>query len=280
MRVQTAPLARARRGSYGVEMRLSQVLESLTRVGDGWAFRAPADWMQGRSAFGGLQAAFALRAMRPLAGPAPLRVLQTTFIAPVPEGEARIATRLLRAGKSTTHAEARILVGDELAAIVVGVFGASRPSEIRVAPRRRPRPDGESTVIDRARADLPVFIRHFAVRWLRGDAPGAGSPVTDPILEVDVDDEGAATEAHVVAIADLPPPVALSMLSRVVPASSLTWTLEMVHAGKLEDLGLAGWQLDLDIVAGADGYTSQSEIVWAPDGKVAALSRQCMVVFG
>ena len=85
------------------------------------------------------------------------------------------------------------------------------------------------------------------------------------------------------AVADAPPPIALSMLKAQVPGSSLTWTLEMLSEGGdagLAELPLAGWRLDLELVAAAAGYTSQSEIVWGPGGEPVALSRQCMVVFG
>ena len=49
----------------------------------------PSDWLQGRSMFGGMQAALALKAMRTLVPEEfPLRTLQTTFMAPIPAGRA------------------------------------------------------------------------------------------------------------------------------------------------------------------------------------------------
>ena len=65
-------------------MQFSEVLDSIARSHGVWTATVPEDWMQGRSIFGGLQSALALRAMRGLV-PAelPLRILQTTFIAPV-----------------------------------------------------------------------------------------------------------------------------------------------------------------------------------------------------
>jgi len=71
-----------------------------------------ADWLQGRTVFGGLQAAVALRAMRTLVPEVPLRTLQGTFLAPVPEGTLTATARVLRTGKSATHVEARIVDGD------------------------------------------------------------------------------------------------------------------------------------------------------------------------
>ena len=265
-------------------MLFSEVLGSMTRSGDGWTARVPADWLQGRSAFGGLQAALALRAMRAVAPEHPLRVFQTTFIAPVTEGGARIETRLLRSGKTTVHAEARLFDGDDLAALAIGVFGKSRRSEVRLSLARPELPPGPPAIDLRdAPVAFPAFLEHFEMRWLRGAPPGSGNPSLHAVIEVGLRDPGVITEAHVLALADAPPPVALSILKTPVPGSSLTWTLEMLGEGGdagLARLGPTGWRLDVELVAASDGYTSQAEMVWGPGGEAVALSRQCMVVFG
>ena len=74
----------------------------------------PSDWLQGRTAFGGMQAAIAVRAMRE-ALPAdvrslPLRAAQTTFIGPVP-GRVEIHAQavVLRVGRSTCHSRCDLL---------------------------------------------------------------------------------------------------------------------------------------------------------------------------
>jgi len=78
----------------------SQLLAAIAR-GDGEAsVDVPEDWLQGRTLFGGLQAAIALAAMRTLAPAWPLRSLQVTFLAPVPGGPVRAKARVLRSGKN------------------------------------------------------------------------------------------------------------------------------------------------------------------------------------
>lgn len=252
----------------------------MARDADGWIARVPADWLQGRSTFGGLQSALALRALRSVAPEHPLRVLQTTFIAPVGEGAMRIVPSVLRAGKTTIHAEAKIFDGSTLAALVVGVFGKSRPSEIRVVPRQPVVDRSRIVALPRGAGFVPAFLQHFDTRWLRGGPPGSGATSTEAVVEVDLRDTGPVTEAHVVAIADVTPPVALSMLKASSPGSSLTWTLEMLREEAFEALPLGTWRLDVELVAGGGGYTSQSEIVWGPGGEPIAISRQSMVVFG
>ena len=82
-------------------MRFSEAMQTVTRRGDGWQATVSEDWLQGRSAFGGLQAALALRAMRErVPVDMPLRSLQVTFIAPVPAGPVSIRAQRLRAGRS------------------------------------------------------------------------------------------------------------------------------------------------------------------------------------
>jgi hypothetical protein len=238
--------------------------------------------MQGRSVFGGLQVAFALRAMRALVPNTPLRTLQTTFVAPV-SGSMRAQARILRQGKNVTHVEARL--GDDGAtqAVVIGAFGSARESAVS---RRVVRPTLE---VDPARtiavpflsrsAVAPHFAGHFSVSWLRGLPPFTGDTTYDHVLEVGIDDEGPASEAHLIAIADYPPPVALSHLKAAAPGSTLTWMLQLL-VDDFASLPLAGFRIDTDLVAARDGYTSQAVTIYAPDGTALALSHQNMLVFG
>ena len=69
------------------------------------------------------------------------------------------------------------------------------------------------------------------------------------------------------------------MLKAPAPGASMTWMLEFLQ-DNFDGLPLEGWRLDAEVLAAAHGYTSQSAIVWTPDGRPAALSRQTMVVFG
>jgi hypothetical protein len=264
-------------------MLFSDILGSAVVRGDLWSATVPDEWMQGRSVFGGLQSAMALRAMRGFVpAEVPLRVLQTTFVAPVPAGDVTVRSRVLRSGKSVTHVEATILAGGDPAALIVGVFGRARPSRVEVVPRLPVLPADE-VVSPGARPRPPgvAFAQHFPMRWLRGDLPMTGSRRTDAVIEVGMIDAAAVvTEEHVVAIADAIPPLALSLLEAPAFGSSLTWTLEMLTGG-LRDLPLAGWQLHVDLTAAKDGYTSQSVVVCGPGGGGAvALSRQSMAIFG
>jgi acyl-coenzyme A thioesterase PaaI-like protein len=238
----------------------------------------PEDWMQGRSAFGGLQAALMLAAMRTRVPDVPLRTVQATFFAPVPGGRVAARAQIVRSGKSTTHIEARIVDGDATLAMAVGVFGVARPSSVAVLPVQ-PEAPREATSVLRQGPGVPAFTQHFRPRWLRGQPPFSRDSETEHLIEVDLDEEGAATEAHVLAMADFIPPIALSHLASPAPGSTLTWMLEML-VDRVDRLPLRGWRIDAHMAAARDGYTSQSVVLWGPGGVPVALGRQSMVVFG
>jgi acyl-CoA thioesterase len=261
-------------------MRFSDVLQSMKPDGDGWVATAGDDWLQGRSLFGGLQAALCVRAMRELA-PAglPLRALQTTFLAPVPAGAVRARAQLLRSGKNAMHVEARLVDGATTLCLAVGVFGAARPSSVALAPTRPPVENAQAIVLPFIPGVTPDFTQHFSSQWLRGGLPFTGSTSPENVVEIELHDAGPVGEAHVLAFADLIPPIALSFLPAPAAGSSVTWMLELLTAPR-PDWPLRGWRFDGRLLAACDGYTSQSGLLWAPDGTPVALSEQNMVVFG
>ena len=117
-------------------MQLSDVLDSLSGHGGSFEARLTEDWAQGRSIFGGIQAALAVRGMRKvLSTEAPLRSLQTTFVAPVAPGAVQLESRVLRAGKNVAHAESRLTAGGVTACVVIGVFGEPRHSVAEIIPK-------------------------------------------------------------------------------------------------------------------------------------------------
>jgi acyl-coenzyme A thioesterase PaaI-like protein len=260
-------------------MALSDVLDSA-RVSSGTAeLTIGEDWLQGRSLFGGVQAIAGLAAMRDLVPHAiPLRTLQVTFVAPVAAGKVRAQARVLRTGRSATQVEARIVDAESTQALMIGVFGAARASQVRHLPRAAELEAGSRTRMPYVEGVVPAFTQHFVAHWLRGGMPYSGSESRASSVALDLLDPGPCSEAHLLALADFIPPVALSLLSTPAPGSSLTWMLECFGADPSRH-PLEGWRVDSEMVAAQDGYTSQSNRLWAPDGSLAALSRQSMVVF-
>lgn len=263
-------------------MRFSEALDSLAATDIPGQFTATVsdDWLQGRSVFGGLQAALAVRAMREVMPDAPmLRTLQTTFIAPVPAGTIRIEAKVLRVGKSAIHAEARLFDGEQLACLVIAVFGASRPSTITIDL-----PPISAPALETARrlpyvaGIAPAFLQHMKLSWALGAWPFGGGSEARTQVWVAVAGEPVITEAVAIALADVIPSPALSTFKKPTVASSLTWTLEFL--GRPLDVPQAPWLMDAEVTAGRDGYLAQTATLADEHGRPVALSRQSVVVFG
>jgi hypothetical protein len=213
-----------------------------------------------------------------------LRVLQTSFVAPVPPGLVLIEAKILRSGRSVTHAEARIIVQGQVGCLVVGIFGQGRPSTIRVQPPKSEAPLAESAALfPWVEGVTPEFTRQIIMRWVDGVRlyKGASEPKTQ--IYVGFRDEpfagpGALGESQIIGYADMTPSPAITLVSEPVAASSLTWTLELLT----DDFGPARpglWMIERDVEAGGEGYTNETAIMWSPEGQPVALSRQSVAVF-
>lgn len=264
--------------------RFSTLLAQARPAGDGaLAFTVTEDWLQGRTAFGGLQAAMAITAMRRLVPASiPLRVLQTTFIGPVPAGEIIVRARVLRTGKSVTHAQAQIEVGGAVACLVVGVFGSARESSLQIDHCVYPELAAPESLRDMPLFPgiTPNFLQHCALRWARSTPPFSGAKEAHSGIHIRLD-EPVTSEAHMAALTDIIPTPALSMLKKPSPASSLTWTLELLRGDFAETGTTPGWWLmDAEVTYGTGGYLSQSALLWDAQRRPVALSRQTVTAFG
>lgn len=263
-------------------MRFSEILRAMRGEQGEWLASVGEDWLQGRTVFGGLQAAIGIKAMRGLV-PAelPLRTLQATFVAPLPAGAIRVEARLLRTGKSASHVEARLYDGAQLACSLLAIFGSARPSVINIAPAwpEVARDFEAARELPFIAGATPVFTRNVRMRWAQGTFPfmGAAQPKTQ--IYVSLRDEPGIDDMLVTGLADIIPSPGLSLLKTPVPASSLTWTLEFL-VDRFEAPAEAAWLMDAEVTAAGSGYMHQTATLWSPARRAVALSRQSVVVFG
>ncbi len=240
------------------------------------------NWSQGRSAFGGLAAAFAVTAMRkqlPLART--IRSLMVSFIAPVPAGTVKLDATVLRQGKNVTQCSASLLADGQVALQAMAAFGNSReayrpPTHSKIELPNR----SQGIRFDEHTERLPRFLHYFDGCWIDGGMPFSGN--YQPCLKMWVRHKQDLTNfpvEKIITIADIPPPVLLSHFEKPpVPASSLSWSLEFVEAP--ESIAGEWFYLEFNVDAAADGYTQQSGRVFDETGRLVALTRQCMVYFG
>ena len=255
------------------------ILEELRTSEDNTTHFSEA-WSQGRSAFGGLAAAFAVTAMRKLvAENIPMRSLMVSFIAPLPPGKIEAKASIQRQGRNVTQMVGEVFSDGRLCVQALGVFGTDRPGLTVEAESIEPPSRDIGITFSEYRKRLPSFLSFFDGRWTSDGLPYSGKAARELSFWVRHKNplEQFATE-KLVALADIPPPVILSHFQKpLIPSSSLTWNLEFVMT---PDSIHGDWfYLEFVVDAANNGYTQQSGKIYTEQGKLCALTRQCMVYF-
>ncbi|MCA9553831.1 MAG: thioesterase family protein [Myxococcales bacterium] len=243
----------------------------------------PEGWGQGRSTFGGLVAALVVEAARQQVPPERrLRSALTTFVAPTTPGPVTLTLELLRSGRAVTQVRGDVRQDGKLTCAVMLAYGEARPSALLVGPEPRPEGPGPEGLFELPHLPgvTPDFVQHTGIRWNLGGPPYTGTPGPDMGGWCRYNPPSPpGSEAWVVAMMDFWPAPVLSQLTAPAPASSLTWSMELVEdvAGQPMD----GWWYYRARTEGvADGYCQFRADLWAPDGRLAAVSRQTAAVFG
>ncbi|SCY48546.1 acyl-CoA thioesterase [Desulfoluna spongiiphila] len=265
-------------------MDIHALFDAATGDDTGVNLTIPDTWLQGRTAFGGLVAVVGLAAMRQQVGhDLPLRNLLIAFVGPTGTGGIRAEGTILRQGTSVTHAQAQVVTSQgDLCATLHGCFGADRPSRIRRQDHTAPAwtPPDELTELPFMEGLAPSFTQYFRYHWAEGPYPFEGRSEGAYGGWISFRGEKKEThEAHLLALMDAWPSPSLSMLNDIAPASTLTWHLEMCDTGR----GFATtdeWRFKTRVDTAQHGYVGEEARLWAPDGKLAGISRQMVTVFG
>lgn len=257
---------------------LKQILDALTPLGDtpGWRGNIPDDWLQGRTAFGGLSAAIALHAaMQSDTDLPPLRSAQVSFIGPL-AGPIRVTAHRLRRGKNAAFIQADIESEAGLGLRCTFVFMRAIESEIDYQTTTlpafpKPGPDDETF---RGNPHVP-FTQNFEfldrregpdllpAEWLRWTRLN--------------EREGVAPMVELIAMADCLPPAALRLIGRNVPMSSMTWILNVLGPAPRTEGGW--WLLRSNADYARSGSSSQQMGIWNAAGEMVAEQMQSVAVF-
>lgn len=256
------------------------LLESMSGDAPRFHARVPKDWGQGRTTFGGLVAALALRAMRKtLETPRPLLTLDTAFMSPVPPGDIEIVTTVLREGRSVTYVEATLITAEgRQASRLLGVFGQRRPSDIVVAPTD-PQPAQrmeDSVTVPYIEGIMPAAIQHFELSFSDGSLPysGHGDVTLGGYCRHRTANDGDVES--LIALLDLFPAPAVTMVNHPFNTSTVRWSCHVLEALPL-DPATRFWFV-YDTVAAKGGYTTIVGRLYAGQTMVA-WSEQLMALF-
>jgi acyl-CoA thioesterase len=247
----------------------------------------PPSWGQGRSTFGGLQAALLLEAMAALVpqdGPVRrARSLQISFMAPV-TGATELEVELLRHGGSATLVRASLHAGGskQVCTTALGCFAAARESKIEQQPPVRPSLRGPDGLISLPHVEgvTPSFLRWYELRWATGGPPGSGIPDAGFSGWVRAREHVVGVgPAWIAALVDAWPAPALQTPRRMIPASSLNWMLDFPE----QDQAAAAdewWTFAVEADRTSEGWSHTHARLWSPNGKLVATSSQLVAVFG
>jgi acyl-CoA thioesterase len=260
----------------------STLLAAMRAVDGSYYADIPEDWQQGRTTFGGLSAALCLTAaQQALPDLPPLRSAQFAFVGPA-GGAVAMTPRLLRRGKSSVFAAVDMSAGGSPATQAVFSFGASRDSQYvyRSHPMPQVAPPGSTPPF--FRAGKPTFVQHF-----EGFAAGGArlvSRASKPELVLWLrhrDPSAMTTLAGVLALGDVPPAAAYTLLSAPVPVSSVTWSVEVINPEAALQAPADAWYLLRSVGEDVrEGYSVQDMALWAQDGTLITLARQTVAVYG
>lgn len=247
---------------------------------DNQTITLPPDWLQGRTAYGGLSAALCLEAThRSVQNLPPLRSAQFCFVGPA-AGQLTVKADVLRQGKST------ILVGTDLtgesglAVRSTLCFGSGRASAHNHQDLHMPQlPGPEACPSYYDWPNKPNFMHHFEGRLALGVPPrtaGAKPRMTVWLRHHDEGDESSLV--RLLALADALPPAALILSADPMPISTMTWSIDMLDAQPFSATGW--WLVQATADTSREGYSAQSTVIWSPDGKPVLIARQNVAIFG
>lgn len=240
------------------------------------------DWSQGRAIYGGLVGAVLYQAMR---GQVPaeraLRAMTVAFVGPVAPAEATVTGTVLRQGKSVTQMEARIIQNGQVCATATASFGASRRSNILIPGASRPDtpPPEQGQQLPNIPGMTPVFLQHYELVWTRGGVPFSGQQQADFAGWCRYRDSVGEGDAVLIGLLDVWPPSVLPLLKGPAPASSMTWSFDLLNPPGEPGAGDDWWYYDVRTQGARDGFVQADARLWRPDGQLAAISRQSVVVF-
>ncbi len=258
-------------------MNFTGLLASGAADGDARLTTVPETWMQGRTAYGGLTAALCLDAARRLAGGLPARAAQVAFVGPV-SGTVRCTPEVLRRGKNTVFVSVRMTGDEGILAECIFTFGARRESALAFADLPAPDvPDAGKVKPYFRNHQGPAFAQNFDMLIAGGALPMSGAAEADVSIWMRHKDAAPLDAAALLALADAPPPAAMSMFTAPGRISSMTWMAEfLTEEVTTEDQ----WFLARHTAQTArSGYSSQAMTMWNSRREPVMIGRQTIAVF-
>ena len=247
---------------------------NLEPAPDGWRAHIPDDWAQGRSAFGGLTTALAIRALRERIGDGrALRGIDVAFVGPLGTGPVDIAVEVLREGRHLSHATVTLRSEGSVAARAHGVLGTPRQSSIAVAipPPEPTVPFEKATPWPYIPEMMPAFTQHIEFRGTEGDLPFTGSKRATMGGWARFREGGPATVESLVAMTDAWPGPMLPLGTKPFPASTVRMSVNLLDPPPPDFDG--HYFFRSECLHAADGYATVAGQMYADSVAVARMEQ-------
>ncbi|HSX56437.1 MAG TPA: thioesterase family protein [Sphingomonas sp.] len=253
---------------------LPALLAHAQRTETGFTTEIPANWLQGRTAYGGLSTALALAAAKQIEPDLPpLRSAQIAFVGAL-AGPVTVTATKLRRGRNAAFIQADISSEAGLGLRTTFVFMAPLQSAIdhdtTAAARHAPPPPDAQLYTGPAE----FFTGNFNFYDLK-DAAGPTEWLRWGRL---IDREGLDPEIELMAMGDALPPAAFKLFQKMTPLSSLTWIVNILVPAAATREGW--WLLEAETDRAREGYSSQSMRMWNAEGALVAEGMQGVAIFG
>lgn len=240
------------------------------------------DWLQGRTAFGGLSAGLIVHAMS-LAVEADrrLRSIAVSFVGPAPAGQHSIRLRTLREGGSVTHMAGELLCDGEVATSLLATFGKGRSSQIEEASPSMPTDVvavDEAQLLPYIEGLTPKFTQHYQMAFAYGGLPQSGADNSDFGVWMRFKESTRLSMAALVALGDIPPMPGINRTKPPAVGSSLTWYLEFPN-DHIDQAANDWWYMDYRCQSASDSYFHNHGTIWDSKGQAVLYSRQIAMVF-
>lgn len=237
-----------------------------------------ADWVQGRTLYGGASALVAYTmAVRAFPGLPPLRAGQVAFVAPVGE-DIGLKAEIIRQGRNVTQVRSEILSEGRVALSAIWLFGEGREANAvhpSALPEDWPGPPEDTESVTHQFA--PAFVaKNFELRRAQAKGEERGATVRRWARLTEAHDLDPV--AKLVLMGDVMPPGAMRAMQRQGPISSINWSFNVLDA---ESRSPDGWYLAENASQHADaGYSSERLRLWDAHGRQVLDGLQCVAVFG
>lgn len=247
-----------------------------------FSFHPEERWTQGRTLFGGLVTAAALRGLRLFLNDDSLviRTVTTRFEKPVRAAPVTGRCTVSHQGKRVVSADVEVIQDDVVRTRVHVLFGRVRESKIAVpAPVAAPTPAPDTLEeMPYFEGLAPTFTQFVDFRWAKGEYPFTAADTSDFQGYCRWKERGDHIQEEQLALLDAWPAPVLCMADGPIPASSITWTAHLFPLA--DDVDPSGhYWFDAKTLRAEDGYATSIAHLHDANGRLVAWGEQLVAYF-